>query len=290
VKDLLRLLRWELFKLARRRSSYLGFLFCMLFCIAVLIGFSYSDFRGLRRNAGNLDFDPRVLINGYFYANFVLNIGFFAILPLFAATLAGSQLAGEARDGTLRGLLIRPPSRTKVYGAKVLVTYLWLQLLTLFLVAFAVALGVAVLGGGDFLIYIWEFRKAGPWVLVDTDWIWVLLLAAAGAAAALFVIASLALMLSAMTDQPVVAHVGTLGVFFISSVIQRLPEELISQEFRDLLPTTHMNFWHELYRLSHPFGGFDAERFWTQLAWCAGYGGVFLTIGLVVFRRKDITS
>jgi ABC-type transport system involved in multi-copper enzyme maturation permease subunit len=212
-------------------------------------------------------------------------------LPLFAATIAGSQLAGEARDGTLRAMLVRPPSRAAVYVAKGIASYLWLQLMVFFLVGLALLLGRVVLGGGPFLIFLWEFRHSGPWILGGHDWIWVFLVVSLGAGLSLFAISSLALMLSALTDHPVVAHIGTLGCFFISTALQRLPEDLMAPSVRDLLPTRHMNFWHELYRLFHPAAGsFDQSRFLTDAAWCAAYSITFLTVGLLVFRRKDITS
>ena len=73
--------RWELLKLAKRRASYIGFALCVVFCVAVIIGFSASEWRGLRRHSSPL-FDPTQFINGYFFANFCINISFFSLLPL----------------------------------------------------------------------------------------------------------------------------------------------------------------------------------------------------------------
>ena len=283
-------LRWELFKLARRRASYVGFWLCLAFVVVVLVGFQLSSFRGLRRFAKNLPIDPLALVNGPFFANFILLIGFFALLPLLAATLAGSQLAGEAREGTLRALLVRPPSRPTIYLAKVAASYLWLQGVTFFLVGLALLVGRVALGGGSLLVFVWEQRAQGPWLASTADWVPMLAVASVGAALSLFVIASLAMMLSALVDTPVVAHVGCLGAFFISSVLQRLPPELLDPDLKDLLPTTHMNFWHELYRLWRPGGGFDAARFWGDVAWCGGFTAVFLAVGLYAFTRRDVTS
>ena len=111
-----------------------------------------------------------------------------------------------------------------------------------------------------------------------------------GAGASLMMVAALAMMLSTFTDSPVVAHVGTLGAFFISSVLQRLPEQLIGETVRDALPTRHMNYWHELFRLWQPGGGLDAGRFWSDLAWCTGFTGAFWALGLWWLSRKDVTS
>jgi ABC-type transport system involved in multi-copper enzyme maturation permease subunit len=98
------------------------------------------------------------------------------------------------------------------------------------------------------------------------------------------------MMLSSVTDSPVAAHVGSLGVYLISSVLQRMPGELVPDELRELLPTTHMGFWQQLYRVTHPTAVFDTTGFVTDIVWCLGFSVVFLAIGAVVFRRRDITA
>lgn len=286
----LRLLRWEMFKLVRRRASYVGFVLCVIFCLVVLLGFSWSEFKGLRRNSGGL-IDPLRYVNGWFFTYFCISISYFTLLPLLAAVIPGSQLAGEAKEGTLRALLVRPPSRPQVFAAKTLVSFVWMLILVYVLIGVALLLGALLLGGGDLMIFEWEFRNNGPWFVDSGDRVWLFLVAGAGAALSLFMIAAFALMLSAMTDNPVVANVGTLGGFFISSIIHQLPDEVMSPDFKALMPTRHMGFWRELPHLFHDDPDrFNAARVWSDLAWVGGYTGLFLLVGLVVFSRKDITS
>lgn len=285
----LRLVRWELFKLYRRPSSYLGFVLCLLFCAATLIGFGWAQYRG--KQIQGLKLDPSDYLNGPFYANFVLNIAFFALLPLVVATIAGSQLAGEAKDGTLRALLVRPPSRVALYLAKTAASLLWIELVIVFLIALALLIGHVAYGGGDLLIYIWEYKSKGFWRVDAADWPVVFVLAALGAGMSLALVAAVALLLSSLTDNPVVAHVGTLGGFFMSTVLQRLPDQLMSPGFKDLLPTTHMNFWHEVYRWADPSGdGVNGSRLLEDLAWCGGLSLACFTAGLWIFVRRDVTS
>jgi len=284
------LLKWEMYKIVRRRSSYIAFALVVFFCCAVMIGFGYSKWRGLRRNSIGL-LDPTAYINAKFYANFILHISFFSLLPLFAAVIYGSQLAGEAKDGTLRNLLVRPISRAKLFAVKTLVAFGWVQVILIFLVVFSLLFGTFVIGSGKMMVFIWQFRKAGPWIAEGNDWIWIMVISTMGAGVSLLMIGSFAMMLSAITDNPVVAHVGTLGSFFISTIIARLPGQMIAPEFKAMMPTSHMNFWHELTHLFHPDPDrFDAARFWTDAAWCFGYIGLFLAIGLIVFSRKDVQS
>lgn len=284
-----RLVRWELFKLYRRPASYVGFVLCLVFCVVVLIGFAVQDYKG--RGIGGIHLDPSVFLNGPFFASFILQIGFFAILPLVAATVAGSQLAAESKDGTLRAMLVRPPSRTAVYVAKALATMIWLQLMVWFLLALALLLGHVAYGGGSMLMFVWEFRTDGFWSVPPSTWWPMLLVASVAITLALALIASLALCVSAMTDNPVVAHVGTLGGFFISSILQRLPDQILGDDFKQLLPTTHMNFWHEVFRWFRPGASrVDYDRLIRDVGWSLGLTVLFLVVGLIVFRRRDLTS
>jgi len=284
----IRLLRWELFKLYRRPSSYVGFVLCLVFCAVTLFGFGWTQYKG--KQVQGLKLDPSQYLNGPFFTNFVLNIAFYALLPLVVATVAGSQLAGEAKDGTLRALLVRPPSRAALYVAKALASFLWLLLVIVFLIVLALVIGHVAYGGGDLIVFIWEYREQGVWKVDASAWPAVFAVAAVGVALSLALVASVALMLSAMTDNPVVAHVGTLGGFFMSSVLQRLPEQVMGNAFKDLLPTSHMSFWHEAFRWASPSGHVDVARLVEDLAWCGGLSVLCFAVGLWIFVRRDLTS
>ncbi len=57
------------------------------------------------------------------------------------------------------------------------------------------------------------------------------------------------------------------------------------------MPTSHMNFWHELYRFWDPVAGtFDETRFWSDVAYCGGFTVLFLGIGLWWLGRKDVVT
>jgi len=286
---IVKLVKWELFKLSRQRASYVGFVLSLAFVIVMIVGFQMSHWHYLGSFRA-IPFDPTQLIKGPFFAHYTLQIGFYAFLPILAATLGGSQIAGEAQLGTLRNLLVRPPSRTALFAAKTIATFLWLQLNLVFLVLLSTLVGRIAFGGGPMLVFIWELRNDGPYV-VDSPDCWLLLATVTlGAGLSLFVISSLSLLFSTITDAPVIAHVGTLGGFFISSVVQRLPDQLVADEVRDALPTTHMNFWHQLFRLWSPADNFDAHHFLVDVAWCSGFIVTFLGTALLWFRRKDVTS
>jgi hypothetical protein len=52
-----------------------------------------------------------------------------------------------------------------------------------------------------------------------------------------------------------------------------------------------MNFWHEAFRWFHPRGDLvDYDRLTDDLIWSLGLTGLFLAAGLIIFRRRDLTS
>jgi len=291
MRTWIRSFRWEMYKITHRLSSYVGLALCAAFCALIMVVFAYSQFRALKHSAQNLVADPMTFVNGYFFSTFVLYFGFKTLLPLLAGVIPGAQLAGEAKDGTLRAILCRPPSRFAVFFTKLAAAYLWLVATVFALIALSLMIGLIALGTGDFLVFVWEFRHYGPWFASEGDWIWIFIVTGLGASVGLFMIVAFSLALSACTDNPVVAYVGALGLYFVSSVVQRLPEQIVDPLIRRLMPTSHTEFWHELYWLFSPTPGrFNEYRFWSDLKWCGMYSVFCIAIGLVVFLSRDIKT
>lgn len=286
--SLLRLVRWELFKLARRPASYIGMALCLVFAAFLLGGYLKNDFRALRKFGGLLN--PRAFVTAASFASFALNIGYFALLPMIAATIGTGQFAGEAKDGTLRAWMMRPISRANIATSKLIATFIWVFLTTLFLVALAYLIGLVALGGGDMVVFVWQFRQEGVWFIPGPDWVYCLLACVAVSTLSMMVLVSFSLFLSALIDNPAVALAAALGVFFMSSVIQQMPTELIGEGIRQWLPTTHMNLWHEMYRVFRPTGGADMQRIWVDIAWCGGYIALFTGGMYAVFARRDVVA
>ena len=291
MRGALTLFRWEMYKVWRRPGSYVGFLLCAAFCVLIMVIFALSKNLPMERTTRMITADPRSLINGYFFVTFILYFGHKTLLPLLAGIIPGAQIAGEAKDGTLRAMLTRPPSRLTIFAVKLLVSYLWLLITTYFLIFFALVVGYAFMGGGDFLVFVWEFRHYGPWFAEAEHWLPMFLLTGFGASVGLFMIVAFSLSLSALTDNPVVAYVGAVGFYFVASVVQRVPEQYVHPMVRKAMPTSHTSFWHEAYWLfADNSEHFDTGRLVSDLKWCAMYTVIFLAVGLVVFLRRDIKS
>ena len=111
---MLTLLKLELEKLLRAKSFYLSFLVLIAFVALMLWGFyTYAA----RKTGGEAveqfkyTYESKQYFNGLTFALYSLLFSFTLLLPIFVSMSAGSQIAGEARTGTLRMICTRPISR-----------------------------------------------------------------------------------------------------------------------------------------------------------------------------------
>jgi ABC-2 type transport system permease protein len=142
------LLKLELEKLFRARSFYLSFIVLIGFVALMLWGFyTYAA----RKTSGEAveqfkyTYESKQYFNGLTFALYSLLFSFTLLLPIFVSMSAGSQIAGEARTGTLRMICTRPISRASLVFSKFLVTALHAGLLWALLVIAALALLCSVI-------------------------------------------------------------------------------------------------------------------------------------------------
>src|ERR1700752_2527898 len=146
------LLKLELEKLLRARSFYLSFVVLIAFVVLMLWGFySYAA----RKTGGQAveqfkyTYESKQYFNGLTFALYSVLFSFTLLLPIFVSMSAGSQIAGEARAGTLRTICTRPISRSSLVLSKFLVTALHAFLLLAFFVALNLLVGLIFVGWGN---------------------------------------------------------------------------------------------------------------------------------------------
>lgn len=274
-----RLLWIEISKVMRRPRTYLGYLGVLLLLIPYLLAFHYGRPEDFIRHRVGSDFEVvGSFFNALFLARLIMEppvLVFF--MPLFVATVAGDLVAGEAAEGTLRALLVRPVSRAKVLAAKFLVAVLHSGALTLFLGAASLGLGALFFGVGDLFVF-----DQGLYVFPLGEGLLRLLGAYTAAVAGMVVVASFALLFSVLVDNSIFAIGGAMMLLVVSGILGVLP---FFENARPYLFTTHMSLWRHLLADPIPWG--EAGR---SLAWLAGYGGLCLAAALAIFHRKDILS
>lgn len=284
-----RLAQLEMIKLARARLFWAGFLLLVGFAVAVVIGFKYSTFGRLQgilaRIARGADY--RQYVNGMLYTGWSLFLGYYLLVPLIASVAFGQQLAGEIKDGTLRTLLVRPVSRGQIFAAKFLATSLYLLVVVVVYYAVCLALGHLFLGNEQYGLVAFGktfFNDEGhrPWIIGRDLAIQRMALGTVLGCLALAPIASLAYLVSACVENPLIAVLTSFTAHITCTV---LGEVQFFTALKPYLFTTYMSFWKGVFSPT-----IDWEAMVRPACYCGLYAAGFLIVAFAVFVWRDIKT
>jgi ABC-2 type transport system permease protein len=220
-------------------------------------------------------------VNAWFITAFIMNSLHFHI-PFFVTLVAGDIVSSEATAGTVRFLLIRPPSRQRILNAKYLTALFYTAGLVIFFAVLCLCLGLALFGSGDLIMH-----RLGQFSVVfipEAEIPLRMLLAFVAAVWSMTVVASLAFLFSAMAENSIGPIIGTMAVVICFLIFGNLPLDF----FRHLKPfffTTHMLLWQ---------GFFDRSIQWLAIGQSAlilgMHNAALFFIASLIYRRKDIKS
>jgi ABC-2 type transport system permease protein len=282
----------ELLKLSRRLRTWMSIgLICALpLVVAIFIAVTHLAPPPGQGSA----FLSAVLDDGQLYPAAALAIVLPVFLPVAVAVVAGDSIAGEASAGTLRYLLARPVSRTRLLVAKLVaviaVTVTSYATGVLFLGpsrAAAVGLsGSAVPGAGGSptagLLAGGAITSLSGTPLTTFQLVERVLGAMAFVTVSMLGVAAIALFLSTITSSALAAALGSLAALIGSEILVTLNAASVVQPY---LPTRYWLAWIDFFR--DPIFWPDIERgFGIQLVYVA----VFLTAAWANFATKDITT
>ena len=218
-----------------------------------------------------------VLTNGALFPVAALALVLPLFLPVVVAVVAGDSIAGEAATGTLRYLLIRPVSRTRLLVAKLIA-----------LVAF-VLLAVTSVTAVGYVVGVSLFESSATTVstvsgvpLTREELFLRMLGAMLYIAVSMLGLGAIALFLSTMTESPLAATLGALAAMVASQVLVTLAA---AESISPYLPTRYWLAWIDLFR--DPIAWRDIQR---GLAIQLVYVGVFLGAAWANFATKDVRS
>ena len=265
----------ELRKLFRRPRTWvtIGLLNALPVLIAVLL--ALTDLAP-RPGEGPV-FLSAVLTNGTLYPLAALAIVLPLFLPIAVALIAGDSVAGEAQAGTLRYLLARPAGRTRLLVAK-LVSVLVFVLVTVVVVAVVgyltgrLLFDVQPIGG----------TSVSGTTLSPAEVAGRTVLAVGYVAVSMLGVAAFALFFSTLTDSPLAAMLGALGILVASSLLFTLDA---ASSFAPYLPTRYWLAFVDFFR--QPVLWRDIVR---GLGLQAVYVLVLLGAAWANFTTKDVTS
>ena len=266
----------ELHQMVRSRRTWATILLidALPTLVAVLLGL--TDI-GPRPGTGPA-FLSAVLTDGTLFPLAAMAIVLPLFLPIAVSIQAGDAVAGEAQQGTLRYLLVRPVGRTRLLVAK-LVSVMAFVLLTLVVVAAtAYVTGTLLLGNSE----IGATTTVSGTTMTQQELILRTLLALAYALLSMLGVAAIALFLSTVVDTPLGAALGTLAVLVASTLLLTLDA---ADSLAPYLPTRYWLAFVDLFR--DPILWRDVVRgSLLQLVYVA----VFLGAAWANFATKDVTD
>ena len=220
-------------------------------------------------------FIDQVTNNGFFAALTGLAVVLPFFLPLAIAVVSGDTIAGEANSGTLRSLLLRPVSRTRLLVAKYVSTMAFAFAATITVAAVGLAAGSLLFGSGNVISLSGvELSLAEACARA--------LLAAVVVALSMAGLAAIGLFVSTLTEQPVGAMAAIAGVAIVSQILDSI------SQLRAIHPALFTHYWQsfvDLLRVPVDYGDIG-KGLLLQLAWVAIFGSA----AWARFTSKDVLA
>jgi ABC-2 type transport system permease protein len=290
------LLQIELYKIFKKPRTYIAFgaiaAFILLIQLALLVnGRQYLQFvLGFLDDSFEIPYDK--INNGYWICFAVLNLLLIHV-PILVALVAGDIISGEANMGTLRLLVSKPISRTQLVLAKFLAVMVYVITLLAWMALFALGLSIFLFGTGDVVV-----AKAIELHQIEkSDVLWRYFATFAFASLALILVASLSLLLSALSENSIGPIVATVCIIIVCTLISEMQIPLYDKYLKPYLFTTYMLGWKGFFYI-----GVDADgqairgslqnlpAILKSIAALTVYTIGFVSAAIIVFRKKDILS
>lgn len=277
-----KLIYYELLKIATKPRSYIGFaaITAIIFLIHFAMyvdGESYIAF--ITQSLEQTFSIEGKFLNGNLICFIILQT-LIIQMPLLVALVTGDTISGEAAHGTLRLLLTKPYSRSKILWSKIIAGNAYLVLLLIWLGVLALGGGLLIFGKGDLVV----LKTEQIVILRENDLLWRFLLAFVIALISLQVVASLSMLLSCFTDNSIGPIILTMAIIILFTIIGTLDIPLFDT-IKLFLFTTHMIVWRNLF--DNPL---DMTLIFSSIAVLIGHIVIFTGVAFYYFKRKDIQT
>ncbi|HEY3753016.1 MAG TPA: DUF2705 family protein [Pseudonocardiaceae bacterium] len=205
-------------------------------------------------------------------------------LPVAVAMFAGDAVAGEAKNGTLRYLLIRPVARTRLLMAKLLGIAVFVIVVIVFVVITSFLVGGGLFGFGQAAAVGQPggVTSLSGTLLTPVDLVLRLLAAIGYIVLCMLGVGVIALFLSTISDSGLGAALGTLAILITSEVLTTLDAANIVKPY---LLSNYWLSWIDFFRAPIFWGNIDKGML-VQ----AAYLVVFFGAAWANLTSKDITS
>jgi ABC-2 type transport system permease protein len=267
----------ELVKMLRRPRTWITILMLNALPTLVAVLLAVTDI-GPQPGEGPA-FLSAVLTDGTLFPLAALAIVLPLFMPVAVAVVAGDSIAGEATGGTLRYVLTRPVGRTRLLVAKLVSVLAFVLLAVVVVAVVGYVVGRLLLGDGDVRGVVTGVSGTS---LSSSELVQRTMMSVVYVSLSMMGVASMALLLSTVTDSAVGAALGALAFLIASTLLLTLDAAAVLQPY---LPTRYWLSFVDLFR--DPILWRDIVR---GVLLQGAYVLVFTGAAWANFTTKDITS
>jgi ABC-2 type transport system permease protein len=288
------LVQVELYKVFRKPRTYIAFAAITAIVSVIQLGFyadgkSYMQF-GMQSLSDTFEVQGNIL-NGYLMTYLILQL-LLVHVPLLIVLVSGDMVSGEAAHGTLRLLLTKPISRTKLLMGKFTAAFIYTMMLLLWMAIWALGLSLIIFGADDMLILKSEVVTQ----IMSTDILWRYLCAFGYAALAMTTVAALGFLLSIFADNSIGPIIATMSIIIVFTILNSLDLPFFNS-MKHYLFTSHMLGWKGFFDVKlnednqQIVGSIEnlPAILNSALVLFAHIIG-FLALAFLSFRKKDVLS
>lgn len=208
-----RLLWSEVVWVFRRPRTWISLILLALVPVVIAIGIQIGG--GPRGSRGATIYSV-IAGNGFVLPIVALAASLTLLLPLVAAMWSADAIAGEASNGTLRGLLIAPVGRIRLLAVKAFGVAVAILAACLLITIVGAITGLIVVGSQGMLTMSGTTLSAGAAIGR-------LAIAAGWVAVQVFAVGAVALAISTWTEHPLVVLAATIAGAIVFGVVSTIP-------------------------------------------------------------------
>jgi ABC-2 type transport system permease protein len=272
----------ELFKIFKRPRTYIAFVAIAAIIFLVQLAFyidGKSYFALILRSIETSFVIEGNMMNGYFIF-FVILQTLLVHVPLLISLVAGDMVAGEANMGTLRLLITKPVSRSRIMLSKFFASCIYSILLLTFMAVLGLLGSMVIFGTSDLMVF-----KSDMLLVIDhTDVMWRYFAAYGFAGLSMITVAALAFLFSVFAENSIGPIIAAMSVIILFTILTTMDIPFFNS-MKPYLFTNHMLNWKGFF--DKPV---DRAVVLKSALFLLGHIAFFVSLSIYIFRKKDILS
>src|SRR6187402_230507 len=272
---MIKLLRFECIKLIHRRRTFLSFGLMLILVCLIFWGLKSEGINALAFIFQSLDRNFEVqgtVLNGYMASFLILNTLWIHV-PVLIAIVTGDLFSSELENGTIRILMTRPISRSRVALSKHFTAVVFVFFFIICYVFISIIPALVLFGKGDLIVAFNGLQ------IIEESQLPLRFLGAFGFAfLAMSALAILSVTVSFFAKKSLVSILITLGFIIISTLLQTLSASLF-RGWECFLITYHFSQWQLFF-----YTDIDYRAITNSTIWLFLFSMVCIVVSIIRFK------